>query len=200
MSSKAMLNESQTILSAARIRAAIVGAIVLTLFGGLWWIVTLAYWSARPGWAIPVAFAITVVLLMLCIVRFWASRKIQIFDDPAVLANRRRAGIFSGIIFGIEGALIGLSSRLLAHHRLGVWIPMAIAIIVGLHFLPLARIWKMPIYYLPGILSILGVLGCLLIRDVGTRLLCVGLVMTSVLWLSAVLLLLQTRSVQPARL
>ena len=191
---------SPATFSAARVRAAVVGAIILTLFGGLWWIVTLAYWVARPGWAIPVASAITVVLLVLCIARRKAARKIHSFDDAAMLAKRKRAGIFSGIIFGIEGALIGLCSKLLAHHGLGVWIPMAIAIIVGLHFLPLARVWKMPLYYLTGVFSVLSVLGCLLVRDVGTRLLCVGLVMTFVLWLTAVLLLYQTRPVQPARI
>jgi len=192
--------EPLAMLSAAHVRANVVGAIVLTLFGCLWWIITLAYWNARPSWTIPAASAATAVLFVLCIARLGSSRKIHIIDDPAVLAKRKRAGMLSGIIFGIEGTLIGFSSRLLAHHGLSIWIPMTIAIIVGLHFLPLAAVWEMPLYYVPGVLPVLGMLGCLLIRDVGMRLLCVGLVMTSILWLTAVLLLLQTRPVQPTRL
>jgi hypothetical protein len=40
-------------------------------------------------------------------------------------------------------------------------------------------------------------LGCSLIRDAGTRLLCAGLIMAAVLWLTAVLLLLQARLIGP---
>jgi hypothetical protein len=36
-------------------------------------------------------------------------------------------------------------------------------------------------------------LGCSLIRNAGTRLLCAGLIMAAVFWLTAVLLLLQAR-------
>jgi hypothetical protein len=43
----------------------------------------------------------------------------------------------------------------------------------------------------------LGMLGCSLIRDAGTRLLCAGLIMAAVLWLTAVLLLLQARLIGP---
>ena len=70
---------------------------------------------------------------------------------------------------------------------------MRFAIIVGVHFLPLAYLFEVPLYYWTGVLSVLGVLGCLLIQDVYTRLLWVGLVMAAVLWLTVVLLLLQTR-------
>jgi hypothetical protein len=177
-----------------------VGAIVLTLFGAVWWIIALACWTACPSLAIPAASAATVVLLVLCSARLKAARKIHSFDDAAALAKRKRAGMFSGIVFGIESALVALCSGLLARHGCSVWIPMAMGIIVGLHFLPLARLWEMPLYYLTGVVSVLGILGCLLVRDAGTRLLCVGSVMTSVLWLTALLLLWQTQPVQLARL
>ncbi len=95
-----------------------------------------------------------------------------------------------GIIFGTECGLIWLCAMLLARLGLSIWIPIAVAVIVGLHFIPLARVFEVPLYYWTGVLSVLGMLGCSLIGDAGTRLLCAGLIMAAVLWLSAALLLL----------
>jgi hypothetical protein len=177
----------------------IAGAAILTLFGGWWCIAALANWTGRPDWPIPAAFVTTIVLLVLCVMRLVASRNIPTIDDPVAAAKGKRAGMFFGIIFGIEGGLIAFCSMLLASRGLGLWIPIAIAIIVGVHFLPLAHVFDVPLYYWTGALSVLGVLGCLLISDVHTRLLWVGLVMAAVLWLSVIVLLLQTRPTQSAR-
>lgn len=96
-----------------------------------------------------------------------------------------------GIIFGIECGVIWLCATVLARVGLSIWIPIAVAVVVGLHFIPLARVFEVPLYYWTGALSVLGVLGCSLIRDVGTRLLSAGLTMAAVLWLTAAWLLLQ---------
>jgi hypothetical protein len=170
-------------------RGTVAGAVILTIFGGLWCIIALANWTARPGWSIAAG----------AVARLVASRKIPSVDDPAAASKGKRMGMLFGIIFGIEAGLIAICSTLLASHGLAFWIPIAIAIIVAVHFLPLAHVFEVPLYYWTGGLSLLGVLGCLLIHDLGTRVLCVGLVMAAVLWLTVLLLLLQTRPTQPAR-
>jgi hypothetical protein len=141
----------------------------------------------------------TIALLLLCVLRLVALRDIPSIDDPAAAAKGKRAGMFFGIIFGAEGGLIALCSVLLARVGLDFWIPIAAAVIVGLHFIPLARLFEVPLYYWTGAIIVLGMLGCSLIRDVATRQLCAGLVMAAVLWLTAVLVLLQARSMQPQR-
>jgi hypothetical protein len=180
-------------------RGTVAGAVILTIFGGLWCIIALANWTARPGWSIAAGAVATIVLLVLCVARLVASRKIPSVDDPVAASKGKRMGMLFGIIFGIEAGLIAIFSTLLASHRLAFWIPIAIAIIVAVHFLPLAHVFEVPLYYWTGGLSLLGVLGCLLIHDLGRRVLCVGLVMAAVLWLTVLLLLLQTRPTQPAR-
>ncbi len=114
-------------------------------------------------------------------------------DDPVAAAKGKRAGKLFGIIFGTESGLIWLCATLLARLGLSIWIPIAVAVIVGLHFIPLARVFEVPLYYWTGVLSVFGMLGCSLIRDAGTRLLCAGLIMAVVFWLTAVVLLLQAR-------
>jgi hypothetical protein len=177
-------------LTKARMRGIAGGAAILTLFGGLWCIVALAFWPARPVWGIPLASAATFLLLVVCVVRWMAAAKLPASHDPAAAAKGKRAGILFGIIFGLEAALIALVSAWLARSGLGDWIPVAVALIVGVHFLPLAYIFEVPLYYWTGGLSVLGVLGCLLIHAMDLRLLCVGVVMAAVLWLTTVLLLL----------
>ena len=182
-----------------RIRGKVGGAAILTLFGALWCIVALVNWHGRPGWSIPAGSAATIALLGLCGVRLMTSRKITRFDDPAEAAEGERTGRLFGIIFGVEGGLIGLSAGLLGSHGLGVWIPVVAAVIVGVHFIPLARLFHVPLYYWTGVLSVLGVFCCLLVPDIGMRLLCVGLMMSAVLWLTVVALLVQTRSMLVVR-
>jgi hypothetical protein len=182
-------------LTKARMRGIIGGAAILTLFGSFWFIVTLVFQPARPAWTIPAASVTTFVLLVVCVVRWVASAKMLDSHDPAAAAKGKRAGIFFGIIFGVEGGLIAVSSMLLARWGLGDWIPVAAGIIVGVHFLPLAHVFEVPLYYWTGALAVFGILGCLFIRAADLRLLCVGLVMAGVLWLTTVVLLVQTRSV-----
>ena len=177
----------------AHVRGSIAGAAILTLFGSAWCIMALALWPAHPVWSIPAASVATIVLVVLCIVRITALRHIPSIHDPVATAKGKRAGIVFGIIFGAEGGMIWLGAMLLARLGLSVWIPIEVAIIVGLHFIPLARVFEVPLYYWTGVLSVLGILGCSLIRDPGTRLLSAGLTMAAVLWLTAVLLLVRAR-------
>jgi hypothetical protein len=179
----------------ARMRGLVGGAAILTLFGGLWCIGALAFWPARPDWGIPAASAATLVLIIVCVFRWTASAKIPASRDPAAAAAQgKRTGIMFGIIFGVESGLIALTSALLARSGLGDWIPVAVGLIVGVHFLPLAHVFDVPLYYWTGGFTVFGILVCLFIHSVGPRLLCVGLVMAAMLWLTTLLILLQTRA------
>jgi hypothetical protein len=181
-------------LTKSRMRGIIGGAAILTLFGGFWFIVTLVFQPERPAWTIPAAVVTTFVLLVVCVMRWAASAKMLDGHDPAAAAKGKRAGVAFGIVFGLEGGLIALVSVLLGRTGLGDWIPVAVGLIVSVHFLPLACVFEMPVYYWTGGLSILGILVCLLIHEVGLRLLCVGLVMGTTLWSTTLLLLVRTRN------
>lgn len=181
----------------AHVRGSVAGAAILTFFGSAWCIMALALWPAHPVWSIPAGSAATIALLALCVMRLRALRNIPSVDDPVARAKGKHAGVLFGIIFGIESGLIWLCATVLAGFGLSVWIPIAVAVIVGLHFFPLARVFEVPLYYWTGAISVLGVLGCSLIRDAGPRLLCAGLAMGAVLWLTAALLLLQAKLAEP---
>ncbi len=182
----------------AHARGVIAGAAILTLFGAVWCILALALWHAHPIWSIPAGIVVAIVLITLCLQRLISWRKIPSIDDPIAAAKGKRAGMWFGIIFTAEGLLIGLAAGLLNHLGLGDWIPIAAAVIIGLHFLPLARLFEVPLYYWTGALSLLGMIASSLIPDSGTRTLCASLIMAAILWLTAALLLVKTHPTQPA--
>jgi hypothetical protein len=175
------------------------GAVILALFAAFWSIAALANWAARPSWTIPAAILATIALLTMSASRIWATRGIESLDDPIAEARGKRAGMWFGIIFSVEGVLIFLCAMVLAHVHLELWIPIGIALIVGVHFIPLARVFEVPLYYGTGVLCVLGVLACALIGDTGLRLLAAGLTMAAVLWASVVFILCQTRNMPQPR-
>ena len=182
--------------SAAYARGRVTGAAIVTFFGAVWCFLALAFWPARPGWIIAAASGVAILLIVFCVQRFMAWRKIPGVDDPVAVAKGKRAGMWFGIIFGAEGLLIWLCATLLEHLGLGIWIPVVIAVIVGLHFLPLARVFEVPLYYWTGTLCILGAIASSAIPDAVARSLSVGFVMAAVLWLTAFWVLMRTYPVR----
>jgi len=66
-------------------------------------------------------------------------------------ARGKKTGMWFGIIFGLEGMIIGITSSVLAAtHQGELIVPIAI-LVVGLHFLPLARLFDVSAYYALGI-------------------------------------------------
>ncbi len=173
------------------------GAAFLALMGGYWCLTALSFWSGRPGWAIAVACAVVILLLAGCVVRWLQAAKLP-RGGEADAAQGKRMGMWFGIIFGIEGGMIGVIAPLLARTGHSEWILMAIALIVGVHFLPLAYVFEVPQYYLLGGLCVVGSLGCFLIPPMEPRNLCVGFVMAFALWLTSLLLVIYTKPVQVA--
>jgi hypothetical protein len=180
-------------LSVVHARGRIIGAGILTLMGALWYLLAVALWPAHPGWSIPAGSLAAALLLIFCVQRLWAFRSVPRIHDPAAAARGKRAGMWFGIIFGIEGLSIGLCSMLLAHFGWSDWIPLAAAALVGLHFIPLARVFEVPLYYWTGSLTVMAMAACALIGDPNRRVLVAGVVMAAVLWLTAICLLLTTR-------
>jgi hypothetical protein len=184
------------VASIAHLRGRIAGAAILSLFGAAWCVLALAFWAARPAWSIPAGCAAALALLALCGLRLLAWRNIRSADDPLAAAKGKRTGMIFGIVFGAEGLLIALCSILLAHFGLSDWIPVAAAAIIGLHFIPLARVFEVPLYYWTGALIVLGMLMCSLIGNAEVRVLCAGLTIAAILWLTALLVLLRARPEQ----
>jgi len=169
------------------------GAAILTLFGLFWAVAALLNWPAHPRWTIVLASLIATSLIAASAFQICFPGGIPAPDPSKAAAEGRRSGTLFGIIFTLEGVFIALAAAFLSRHHLDSWIPAAAAFIVGIHFLPLARVFRVPLYYFTGILAAAAALGSAAISNTSARSVFVGLAMTAILWLSAIAALLQSR-------
>jgi hypothetical protein len=98
------------------------------------------------------------------------------------LATNREIGQHFYIIFGVELAAIFLAVVVLKAIHYPDYILCGIALIVGVHFFPLAALFKAPLYYATGLLGCaIGLVG-FLVADARLRQKVVGLSFGLLLW------------------
>jgi hypothetical protein len=184
----------ETPRTAAHLRGVAVGALILTGFGSFWVLIALASWQPRPNLALAAGLAVTCGLLLAAVWRLvTAGRAPAAKDAEAAAARGRKAGLAFGLIFTLEGGLIALGAILLTRAGLPLWIPPLAALVVGIHFFPLAAVFGVPLYHWTGGAMVVWVLICASIDDVALRLLLLGLGVGGILWLTVGLALFSTR-------
>ena len=164
-----------------------IGSAIMFLFGVVWFLVGLSGGRFFPVWlraGLPVvglALAAWIAMLAVRAVRVSRNAPPPTAEQAAI---GRQIGRRFGWINGIQGDAIFLAIVALnAAHRPDFIAP-AIALIVGLHFLPLAGLFQRPSYYVTGLLGCaIGVAG-LLIPDPSVRQSTVGLLFGLLLWLT----------------
>jgi len=133
-----------------------IGVIILSVAACVWWSMGMALsgHTAPPWFAIGIA-----VSLCLAAAAIRANRHMRSIPE----ADRRRIGRLVGWASGTEGVAILVAVNLLNWTGLQAYDVCAIAVIVGLHFIPLARMPHARIYNVTGTaLVALGLAGCLL--------------------------------------
>jgi len=116
------------------------GAIVLNVFAAIWCGLGLVFLPA-PLWLLPLPVVLSVTLILAAI---RASR----FVPPRTKEDESRVGRLIGIWSGAEGVAFAIAFNVLRNIGLTDDIVPALAVIVGLHFIPLARGIPVPVYYL----------------------------------------------------
>lgn len=159
------------------------GAIVImSAFAAIWWVVG----AAQSGRGSLMMYAIGIVISGLMVALAW-GRDVR----SAPPEERKRRGRIVGIASAVEGVAIIAAVSVLVNLGRRDLIAPAVAIIVGVHFLPLARWLPAPIYYFTGgLLVAVGMAGAV-VQDLPARVLTIGIGAASVLWLSCGVVLLR---------
>lgn len=185
----------------ARLRQAS-GIFFLTIFGAVWGLVGTSFLSG-------IVRISTYVLIGLVTLTFFGTgalflryaRRLSSTVTPEEAAEGKRIRRWFGMVFGAEIVLIVLAGILLTRFGAGRFNAPVIALIVGVHFLPLARLFNVQAYYLTGVLLSLLALTALVALLFGMQIagpspdnwsLFVSMGATLVLWLT---LLYNSRSV-----
>ncbi len=121
-----------------------IGAIVYAGVSALW--VTIAYFFG----GVQAVILIVAVLLILTLIAMSIVTLRQALQIKPISAGSAELGKWFGIIFAAEGIAIGAGSGILVGLELTEWIAPWVALVVALHFFPLARLLKLPLDYVVG--------------------------------------------------
>ena len=155
---------------------------VMSSFAAIWWGVGLT--AAGRGSFLLNAFGLATSAVL--IVLGWRRAAQATAADV-----RKHRGRVVGIASGAEGVMIVVAAKMLANTGRSELIAPVVAIIVGLHFLPLARWLPGPIYYLTGALLVIVGFASTAILEPTARTLTVCIGAAAVLWLSCAVVLRQ---------
>ena len=163
------------------------GIIVLNVFAALWGGAAIVA-AHRPLWLIALPVLVSAGMIG------WAGRALR---HVGARPDAARVGRLVGIWSAVEGVAILIAVNVLNAIGRGDAIGPAIAIIVGLHFLPLARGIPVRLYYATGGGIVLA--GALaLVLPPGERLPAIGLAAALILWISAATIILRGRTASGA--
>ena len=160
------------------------GAVIMAVFAAVWCVLGIL----ASGHAPLVIYGIPVLITGAAI--GVASRR-RAGRGSFAAGERSRQGRLVGLASGAEGLAILVAVNVLVNIRKPDFIAPAVAMIVGLHFLPLARWLPARLYYATcALLVALGVAG-FMIADARQRALVVCLGAACVLWLTSAIVLRQ---------
>ena len=180
-----------------RIRGRTIGSIVCFGFGAYSLYCWIAVTSAEKATWFYMIAAVTAVLVLCAIVQLVAMRGTP---QPTMrLQSKWAYNLKFFAVVAMEVAAIILGGPILAHFHRSDLYSNWVGAVVGIHFLPLARLFKVPLYYVTGGAIALAALGSLLISQNSLRTgLCSGGA-GLVLWLTGGLILYANLACLPAK-
>jgi hypothetical protein len=172
-------------LSANSLRGRAIGAMFFAFFGAFWFFIAL---YAREQLNVA---SISAVLLGMLLLGFAAYNLIRLSSQFPRVPQDPTIGRKFGWINLMQWAAIALVVPTLGKLHLDVYIPTAITLIVGLHMLPLARLFRYPQHNITGCLLIVwaGVAMLIAPADSMQSTTCIGT--GSILWVSGAVTLVR---------
>lgn len=166
------------------------GALVLTTAGAAWSVVALIFRPGSPAWqfvlvmAPPLLLGALTVKRLAAIARLKESRPTESERLESARQARRMRRLFA-TVFTIEIVFIAGAAAALAGASRPLLIPVVVVAIVGGHFVPLASVFRIPTYFVTGIVLVALAGASFLISDESTRAFALGISSACVLWASA---------------
>lgn len=148
------------------IQSVATGLFMMAFFTMMW--AGIAYGSmTSKGLIVLILFSLIAAVLVINGIKFFReAKRFPKIESEADKAEEKRTGKWFGIIFGAEGLLIFVGINIVINlGHADLTIPV-IALVVGLHFYPLARVFRRTIdYYLATWTTIVAIIGIWLILN-----------------------------------
>jgi hypothetical protein len=165
------------------------GAVIMSVFAAIWWLVG-GRASAFPA---VVTFGVPLLVSGTMLVLAWRG------SSAGNSVPAPNAGRVVGIASAVEGVVIFVAANVLVNTGHADWTAPAVAIIVGLHFLPIARWLPARSYYLTAALLVAVGAASLALPAGRPRTTVVTVGAACILWLTSAAVLFGLRSAPRAR-
>jgi len=155
-----MENEKK-ILPDAVVKGIASGLCMMALFTLLWSGIAFGGLHDTSYWFFLLLFPVFAVLFVVSAVKlFRVAKYFPKLTSEADLAEEKREGKWFGIIFGAEGLGIFIGINIVINLGYPDLVIPTIALVVGLHFFPLAKVFKRTVdYYLATWATLIAILG-----------------------------------------
>ncbi len=166
------------------------GALFMAFFGAIWAAAGASALDGATGVVLLIVSVALAAVLCLGAVRLRRSaRGLSRDDSPQAREQQKHVSRRFNLVFGLQGIAIALAVVLLGRYGLGSFIPAAVALIVGVHFFPLARLYGVRVYHVTGAVMCVIALVALLLAP-ASRLPFVGLGSATTLFVTSAYVLL----------
>jgi hypothetical protein len=145
--------------SASAMRSRGIGTLVCAAFAAFWANASRPEWPSALVAAGFAAIALITGALIVAGIRLIRHSSQSPHTPDAHQGNQRRTGVHFALIFAAEIIAMNIAAYLLTGHHLEGYLMPAIAIIVGLHFFPLAQLFRAPRIHLTAALMTLAGVG-----------------------------------------
>ncbi len=132
---------------AVRAFGSAIGVTILSLFGAAWIFLPLLSRHSAPVLYVP---PVLLMLLLVCGGTIAVRKNAAAARSSMDPGFRRKIGRVFGIVNAVEWTLVLIATTLLGRYGLSWLIVPVIVIIVGLHLLPLARLFERNLFYVAG--------------------------------------------------
>jgi hypothetical protein len=154
-------------LGPAWLKGRVVGALICGTFGGVWMFQAIFF----GGIATPLS--LTLVSLVTVVAIAWPVMRLRSFRGyRSTAADRERWAAVKvpyWVNSAIEWTLCSVAAFWLARIGRYAFIPECLGVIIGLHFLPLGKMFRSPVYYLTGVVMVVGSLAALMLQAENIR-------------------------------
>ena len=188
-----------------RLKASATATVVEALFGGVWAIAGASLLNGSVEVAAILLGIVATAVLLFASARLRRSAPEHVDAAPARVDGFAEAQKGLRWVVVLEAVVVVVVIRLLVMADLQPYVAPAIAVVVGLHFLPLARLFRTPTHYFTATLLVVTGLGGTVGLSMGVGSWSprawdagVDFFSAAVLWCSAFLILIRTRNASRA--
>ena len=152
------------IIPGAAVKGIATGLCMMAFFTLLWAGIAFGGLKATNWWFLLIIFpALSIVFVINAVKLFGIAKYYPKLTSEADLAEEKRMGKWFGIIFGAEGLGIFIGINVVINLGYPQLTIPVLALVVGLHFFPLAKVFKRTIdYYLASWSTIVAILSIIL--------------------------------------